>query len=299
MPEPEGVRCSTLAGRVLFSGRYRDLSRACNQCRLGVPSWSVAKRVDFSPNTPVYDVRHGALLPESVAHELTAGLRPGARILDIGAGTGRVSVALGQLGFDMVAIEPAIGMLQALLEKAGSTVVRCILAEGSQLPLRGQSFDAVVISRLLYLVTDWKVLLRAASTVLTPNGMILHEWGNGRADEDWVRVRERARELFEESGVLSPFHPGARTEQEVDEHLSELGLHRIRRVAAGPGLTMSLSSFLGKIESGEISYIWNIPQGVRDECLPRLRAWAEGQFDLERQAPIPTGLEWSVFKRYR
>jgi hypothetical protein len=43
---------------------------------------------------------------------------------------------------------------------------------------------------------------------------------------------------------------------------------------------MSLSDFIGKIESGEVSYIWSVPQNVRDECLPRLRTWAATQFDF-------------------
>ena len=253
-------------------------------------------RIDFSANAPVYDIRHGALLPESVARTLTAQLSPGARILDVGAGTGRVSIALARLGFNVIAIEPAFGMLRALREKAGALSLGCIAADGSKLPLRGRSAEALVISRVLYLVPDWRDFLRACSTVLADHGLVLHEWGNGVADEEWVRIREKARALFEEAGVRNPFHPGARTEQEVDQYLGELGFRRRERVGAGAGAKMSLSDFIGKIESGEVSYIWNVPKKVRDECLPRLRTWAATQFDLTRQMPIPLKLEWSVFE---
>jgi ubiquinone/menaquinone biosynthesis C-methylase UbiE len=94
----------------------------------------VINRVDFSVNSPVYDIRHGALLPDHVAGALTARLKPGARILDVGAGTARVSVAFARIGFDVIAIEPALGLLQALREKAGAPSIRCIAAEGSRLP---------------------------------------------------------------------------------------------------------------------------------------------------------------------
>jgi hypothetical protein len=68
-------------------------------------------------------------------------------------------------------------------------------------------------------------------------------------------------------------------------------------VAAGPGATISHSDFTSKIEGGEVSYIWSVPQSVRDACLPRLRAWAEKQFDLGSQTQMPASLEWSVFER--
>jgi hypothetical protein len=37
--------------------------------------------------------------------------------------------------------------------------------------------------------------------VLAVGGRLLHEWGNGRGDEEWVQIREKARALVEEAGV--------------------------------------------------------------------------------------------------
>ena len=212
-------------------------------------------RVDFSANAPVHDIRHGALLPDHVAGALTTRLKPGARILDVGAGTGRVSVAFARIGFDVVAIEPAPGMLQALREKAGALSIPCVAAEGSRLPFQNRIADAVVISRLLYLVPGWQGLLRAVSDVLTNHGPILHEWGNGMDDEPWVLIREKARALFEEAGVRNPFHPGRSHRTRSRPVPRGTGLRRRERVAAGPGATISFSDFISKIEGGEISYI--------------------------------------------
>jgi ubiquinone/menaquinone biosynthesis C-methylase UbiE len=254
-------------------------------------------RVDFSGNAPLYDRRHGALLPDNVALALTRNLAPSSRILDIGAGTGRVSVTIAQLGFHVIAIEPALPMLQNLRAKAGAIPLQCVAADGSALPLPDTIAEAAVVARLLYLVPNWRALLDAVARVLTKRGLIIHEWGNGRANEEWVVIREKARSLFEEAGVRPTFHPGARTETEVDEHLDDLGFRRVERVSAGAGRMTSISEFLSMIESGEVSYIWNVPEAARDACLPRLRAWVEARFDLGRSTPIPAALEWSVFRR--
>jgi ubiquinone/menaquinone biosynthesis C-methylase UbiE len=50
--------------------------------------------VDFSGNAPVYDRRHGALVPEGLVSQMLelTGLTLGSRILDVGAGTGRTAI---------------------------------------------------------------------------------------------------------------------------------------------------------------------------------------------------------------
>jgi precorrin-6B methylase 2 len=65
----------------------------------------VSQRVDFSRNAGVYDERHGSVIPDDVLQALAAAaeLRRGAAILDLGAGTGRVTVALAMAGCDVVA----------------------------------------------------------------------------------------------------------------------------------------------------------------------------------------------------
>ena len=125
----------------------------------------------------------------------------------------------------------------------------------------------------------------------------MHEWGNGQADEEWVQIREKARTLFEEAGVSSPFHPGVRSEREVDEALKVAGFVRSADLRIGPGPTLTLAEFLRRLLDGELSYIWNVPKTVQEQCLPRLKAWAEQRFDLERSIPMPRELCWTVYRK--
>ena len=169
----------------------------------------MSERVDFSANAPIYDRRHGAALAPEVARSIAieASLTPGARVLDIGAGTGRVSHPFVDLGCDVVALDPSLPMLHELRRKAGHHSPRLVGGEGTQLPFATSTFDAVVIARLLYLVKGWRTVLDASRRVLTPSGCILHEWANGDAEEPWVRVRERARSLFQTPESCSHFTP--------------------------------------------------------------------------------------------
>jgi SAM-dependent methyltransferase len=253
--------------------------------------------VDFSGNAGVYDRRHGGLLPESAARELIAGLPPGACVLDVGAGTGRVSVALATLGFDVTALEPADGMLGALRAKAVGLRVRLVRGEGGALPFPPASFDAVVLSRILYLLSDWRQVLLEAVRALEPGGRLLHEWGNGSPDEEWVQIREHARALFEEAGLTHPFHPGVREEREVEQFLASRGLRPAAQVSLGPGPPLPLSDFLRKIDEGECSYVWNVPEAIQARCLPALRTWAASRFDLDRPLPFPREIRWTIYRR--
>jgi SAM-dependent methyltransferase len=125
-----------------------------------------------------------------------------------------------------VALDPAMPMLSELRSKVLERQVQVVAGEGARLPFAGGSFDVVILARILYLMSDWQVVLRETYDVLKPGGCLSHEWGNGQADEAWVQIREKARALFQHAGIDSPFHPGARTETEVEEFVTKLGFVR-------------------------------------------------------------------------
>jgi SAM-dependent methyltransferase len=234
----------------------------------------VDRYVDFSANSKIYDRRHGAVISDQLVQAVANRVPRDATIIDIGAGTGRVSVALASYGFRAVAVDPAIPMLQGMQQKSGAARVAAVAAEGSRLPFRRDCADAVILARLLYLVADWQGMLREAMEVLGRGGVLFHEWGNGDASEAWVQVREKARSLFQEAGVESPFHPGARSEGAVDSCLRELGFLRKEQIAAGAGpVPHRVPPGRGLAQSPEspMDEVHAIPAGLH---WPRSPGWA-------------------------
>ena len=254
-------------------------------------------RVDFSHNASTYDRRHGAVIADDATRQLVraASLLPGSRVLDVAAGTGRVAIPLAALGCRVVALDAAPPMLDELAKKSPSLSIPRVIAEGERLPFASAQFDAVVIARLLYLVPEWKRLLTEARRVLAHGGRLLHEWSNGDADEEWVQIRERIRAMFEHEGIENPFHPGVRTEEEVEAFLTDLGMTRTVTERFGGGHLMTVGDFLKRLVDGECSYTWAVPKDIAARCLPELQAWAAARFDLAREVPMPRVIVWRVF----
>jgi len=99
-----------------------------------------------------------------------------AKIVDFGAGTGRLSIPLSRKGFDVTAVEPCENMLNQLKRKdvAGLVTVACSKMEN----FRGEvHFDAAlcVFTVILYLLeeTALRRSFEAANASLKPGGILL------------------------------------------------------------------------------------------------------------------------------
>jgi len=68
------------------------------------------------------------------------GIEPGSRVLDIGAGTGKLTRGLVALGCDVVAVEPGAPMLEQL--KTAVPEAEVVEAPAEAIPLADESVDA-------------------------------------------------------------------------------------------------------------------------------------------------------------
>lgn len=96
--------------------------------------------------------RHGQLEYAVTMHYIHRFAVPKARILEIGAGTGRYSIALAKEGMDVTAVELVESNLAALREKSKG-VTGLVSLQGDATDLRGladRSFDMTLVLGPLY-----------------------------------------------------------------------------------------------------------------------------------------------------
>jgi len=98
----------------------------------------------------------------------------GARVVELGFGTGVLLVAMAARGWQVVGVEPSAAMHRAASRRlAGqSTVIPRIRARAQQLPFRTASVDALVCTFAAGFILEQDTL-REAWRVLTPQGRLV------------------------------------------------------------------------------------------------------------------------------
>jgi ubiquinone/menaquinone biosynthesis C-methylase UbiE len=121
-----------------------------------------------------------------VAHVVGhGGIGPGRRVLDLAAGTGKLTRLLVPTGAQVVAVEPVAGMRDRLLAAlAGQVDVRDGTAES--IPVEDASVDAVTVAQAFHWFDPPRALAELAR-VLRPGGHLFLVWNTRDRSVDWVR----------------------------------------------------------------------------------------------------------------
>lgn len=99
------------------------------------------------------------------------GLRPGERVLDLGAGTGVSTVDLARSGAYAVGCDISLGMLG--VGRRVRPEVPLVAGDAMTLPFASASFDAVTISFALRNISDTAGALREMARVTKPGGRLV------------------------------------------------------------------------------------------------------------------------------
>jgi SAM-dependent methyltransferase len=138
--------------------------------------------------------------PEPAIAWLAARLRlgPGASVVDVGAGTGKLTGALVALGAQVIAVEP-VAQMRAVLAKR-LPAVRVLEGEAEVLPLDDGSADAVTVAQAFH----WFDGPRALATfhrVLKRGGRLGLVWNARDERVEWV---SRITEIIDRVDTTAP-----------------------------------------------------------------------------------------------
>lgn len=215
------------------------------------------------------------------------GIEPGSRVLDLGAGTGKLTRMLTPLGADIVAAEPLASMREHFSRVLPSVPLVAAVAEA--LPFAAGAFRGVVCAQAFHWF-DGERALSEIERILEPGGRVALLWNVKDESVPWVRAlgdilrphQERVpqettgewRAAFSSSDGFGPL------EEARFPHAQPLD---------GPGLVERYAS---------ASYVATLSEGDRTDVLERIRSLTETHPDLAGKPtfdlPYVTELHWAA-----
>jgi len=127
-------------------------------------------------------------------------LPPGARdVLDLGAGTGRLTDSLVARGLSVVAVDPSERLLAVL--RGRHPGVRTIVGTAERLELPDASLDAVVVGQAWHWM-DVEVASTEAARVLRPGGTLAMIWNDRRPRPGWQQEFDAIQDAVRGSALV-------------------------------------------------------------------------------------------------
>ncbi len=213
---------------------------------------------------------------------------PGPRVLDLGAGTGKLTAALVALGAEVVAVEPDPAMLGQLRRELPD--VRALTGCAEAIPLPDASVDAVVAGNALHWF-DMAVAGPEIARVLAPGGVLGGLWNVIDDRVGWAAELKRisGTAAIGPRDTLSNWRAAT-----TDMHLPKTGAARFgspEQVEFPHGQRRTADSLVATFSTRAGMLV--MPDQEREATLGRIRAFlasrpetAHGEFTL----PMLTGV---------
>jgi ubiquinone/menaquinone biosynthesis C-methylase UbiE len=226
----------------------------------------------FDVTAPTFErdrsLPHG--VPQAIRGAILGALdAPSPRLLDLGAGTGRIGWPFVAAGDDYVGVDFSLAMLRAFAQRG---IARLVRADGARLPFVDASFDAVMLIQVFSGMPDWRAVVAEARRVLRARGVVVV--GRTVAPTDGVdeQMKQQLAAILAEMGAAS------------DRGTNREGaLHALEEIAHGAGIEAAAwndertpRAFLARHRTG--ARFAALPAPVKDEALRRLAAWATKRF---------------------
>jgi SAM-dependent methyltransferase len=234
---------------------------------------------DYERGRPMY--------PFEAVRRLVRELRikPASTVLDLAAGTGKLTRLLAQLGSDIVAVEPVAEMRERLVETLQS--VTALGGTAEDIPLDDESIDAVTVGQAFHWF-DGDAALAEIHRVLRPGTRLGLIWNVKDESVDWVRQLAEIIEPYR--GSAPRVASGAWKEAfERTELFTPLERARFSFVHQTDVVTV-----LARVTS--ISFIAALAPRVRERVVAQVRELLSVHPDTRGQRVFPlryrTGVYW-------
>jgi SAM-dependent methyltransferase len=212
-----------------------------------------------------------------------AGLRAGRTLLDLGAGTGKLSRLAAARGATVVALEPAAAMIR----QAGGPGVALVRAVAEAIPLARHAVDAACAASAFHWF-DGRRALAEVHRALRRHGRLVLLWSQrddaipwvaalsaivNRHEGDWPRYRSGAwRDAFD--GARDLFRP-----------LEDARFHHVH-VLTPEGVVDRVAS---------VSFVAALPEPAREAVLAEVRALLAAHPDTAGREELHLGYRTDVF----
>lgn len=145
-----------------------------------MPNAKTERSLSFGAQAAAYERGRPSYPPEAIDWLLPQGAQ---NVLDLGAGTGKLTTRLVERGLDVVAVDPLAEMLDVLRDSLPNTPA--LLGTAEDIPLPDNSVDAVLVAQAWHWF-DQDRAAREVARVLRPGGRLGLVWNVRDERLGWV-----------------------------------------------------------------------------------------------------------------
>ena len=162
---------------------------------------------------------------------LASNSKLGMRVLDLGCGTGALTLKLAQAGYEVTGVDISQNMLAQLARRAKNLNMKLVQADIFSLPFPDSCFDSVVSRWVLPHFSNWGSALREVARVLKPGGVVVFDFpsrehvDHAQARNSLISREKLGYEHPEAGELVDPyFYYGAESQESMARVVSENGL---------------------------------------------------------------------------
>jgi ubiquinone/menaquinone biosynthesis C-methylase UbiE len=227
---------------------------------------SDARKVHYTDISKTYD-KHRSYSKDEMKEIINfAGIKPGAKVLDLGCGTGNVASGLRELiDTDTVGLDISLPMLSIARDK--SLEVICADASHGRLPFRDASFDAIIGAYVIHQIDNLDNLFTECHRILHRGVLVLLTSSHRQSERHHPVIKRFFPGLIDADKARFPDIP------EIDRLLDSAGFTDIKHQETRVQRIPLDEEYLEKVKGKYVSTYQLIPQSEFEAGVAKLETY--------------------------